>query len=65
MGESVPEPAGGDSVYEHQKRRLEEVNRELRELIRDAAAGGLRLETIGVFLFALGIGFGLWGNLVS
>jgi hypothetical protein len=40
---------------ERHESRVDEVYRELTELIREAAAGGLRLETIGVSLFALGV----------
>ena len=39
---------------EEHEGRVDAVERELTELIREAAAGGLRLETIGVSLFALG-----------
>jgi hypothetical protein len=51
-----------EELAEHQR---QELRRELKDLIGEAAAGGLRLETVGVILFALGIGFGTWGNLVS
>ena len=37
--------------------------RDLPDLIREAAAGGLRLETIGVCFFALGVVLGTLGNL--
>jgi hypothetical protein len=45
--------------------RVHEVHRELTQLIREAAAGGLRLETIGVSLFALGVALQTWGSLIS
>jgi predicted nuclease with TOPRIM domain len=45
--------------------RLHEVNRELRGLITEAAAGGLRLETIGVALFLVGVCLGILGNLLT
>ena len=45
------------------EQQAEEVNGELRDLIREAAAGGLRLETIGVVPFAAGVIFGTWGSL--
>jgi hypothetical protein len=47
------------------EQQAEEVNREMRDLIREAAAGGLRLETIGVVLFAAGVIFGTWGSLIA
>jgi hypothetical protein len=51
---------------DEQEGRLREQTRQLLEdRIRDAAAGGLRLESWGVLLFALGIVFGLWGNLIG
>ncbi len=52
----------GDELAEQQRQAL---RNELKDLIGEAAAGGLRLETAGVILFALGIGFGAWGNLVN
>jgi hypothetical protein len=52
----------GDELAEQQR---QELRRELKDLIGEAAAGGLRLETAGAILFALGISFGAWGNLVS
>ena len=45
--------------------RLHEVHRQLTQLIREAAAGGLRLETIGVSLFALGVVLQTWGSIIS
>jgi hypothetical protein len=51
-----------DESAEEQRQAL---RMELKDLIGEAAAGGLRLETIGVILFAFGIVFGTWGNLVS
>jgi hypothetical protein len=51
-----------DESAEEQRQGL---RAELKDLIGEAAAGGLRLETAGVILFALGIGFGTWRNLVS
>jgi hypothetical protein len=49
-----------------QEGRLREETRQLLEdRIRAAAAGGLGLEAWGVLLFALGIAFGLWGNLLG
>lgn len=45
--------------------RVNEVHRELTELIREAAAGGLRLETIGVSLLALGVVLQTVGALIS
>jgi hypothetical protein len=47
------------------ERRVDEVHRELADLVREAAAGGLRLQTIGVLLFALGVVLGLSGNLMG
>lgn len=41
------------------------LRQELTELVRDAAAGGLRLETIGVSFFAAGVGFQTWGNILG
>ena len=45
--------------------RVNEVHSELTELTREAAAGGLRLETIGVSLFALGVVLQTWGSLIG
>jgi hypothetical protein len=45
--------------------RVNEVHRELTELIREAGGGGLRLETIGVSLFALGVVLQTWGSLAG
>jgi hypothetical protein len=45
--------------------RVDAVHRELTELIREAAAGGLRLETIGVSLFALGVVLQTSGSLAG
>jgi hypothetical protein len=42
-----------------------ELDGQLRQEIRDAAAGGLRRETWGALLFALGIVLGTLGNLIS
>jgi hypothetical protein len=51
---------------DEQEGRLRDETRQLLEArISDAAAGGLRLETLGVVLFALGIGCGLAGNLIA
>lgn len=50
---------------EQQGQSIERARKELTDLIRDAAAGGLHLETIGVVLFALGVALGTWGNLVT
>jgi hypothetical protein len=51
---------------DEQEGRLREETRQLLETrIREAAAGGLRVESWGVLLFALGIVFGLWGNLLG
>jgi hypothetical protein len=50
---------------EQHERRVNEVERELTELIREAAAGGLRLETIGVSLFALGVVLQTAGSLAA
>jgi hypothetical protein len=51
---------------DEQEGRLREETRQLLETrIREAAAGGLRVESWGVLLFALGIGFGLAGNLLG
>lgn len=52
-------------VDEQHERRVNEVHGELTELIREAAAGGLRLETIGVSLFALGVVLQTWGSLAG
>jgi hypothetical protein len=53
---------GADERHEE---RVTEVQRELSDLIREAAAGGLRLQTIGVVLFGLGVFLGLIGNLMG
>jgi len=45
--------------------RVNAVHRELTELIREAATGGLRLETIGVSLFGLGVVLQTWGSLAG
>jgi len=50
---------------ERHEGHVDEVHRELTQLVRDAAAGGLRLETIGVALLAVGVVLQTWGNLVS
>ncbi|GIV00550.1 MAG: hypothetical protein KatS3mg014_2165 [Actinomycetota bacterium] len=47
------------------ERRIDEANRELQGLIREAAAGGLRVESVGVVLFAIGVALGTWGNLIA
>jgi hypothetical protein len=51
---------------DEQEGRSREATRQLLEgRISEAAAGGLRLEAWGVLLFAFGIVFGLWGNLIA
>lgn len=47
------------------ERRSQEIDRELRTLIREAAAGGLRLETLGALLFAAGLILGAVGNVID
>jgi hypothetical protein len=51
-----------DEAADRQRRVTEEG---LRKLIADAAAGGLRLETVGVLLFAAGLVIGVVGSLVG
>jgi hypothetical protein len=50
---------------ERQDRALGELRNEFTDMVRDAAAGGLRLQTFGVLLFAVGVVLGTWGNLAS
>jgi hypothetical protein len=50
---------------ERHEGRVDEVRRELTEIIQEASAGGLRLQTVGVWFFALGVVLGMWGNLLS
>jgi hypothetical protein len=51
---------------DEQEGRFREQTRQLLETrIREAAAGGLKLETWGVLLFGLGMVFGLVGNLIA
>lgn len=46
-------------------RRLTGVQAELSQAIRDAVAGGIRLESIVVGLFIAGIILRTWGNILS
>lgn len=48
-----------------QARRVTELQEELSQAIRDAVAGGIRLESIGVSLFLTGIILGTWGNILN
>jgi hypothetical protein len=43
----------------------ESQDQELKDLVEEAAAGDLRLETIGVGLFVLGIILQTWGNMIQ
>lgn len=46
-------------------RSVGELDQGLRELVREAATGSLRVETIGVFLVGLGLLLGTLGNLLA
>lgn len=45
--------------------RLSEIQVDLMTAINQAASGSLRLETIGVGFFALGIVFATWGSIIG
>lgn len=47
------------------EQRLDEVHTELTDLIRTAAAGGLRLQTLGVVLVGVGIVLATWGSILG
>ncbi len=46
-------------------REGEVLAQELRDALADLAAGGLRLESVGVVALVLGIVLGAWGNFIS
>jgi hypothetical protein len=50
---------------ERHERRVDEVHRAFADLVREVAAGGLRLQTFGVLLFAFGVILGTAGNLMG
>jgi hypothetical protein len=44
---------------------LQPVGRQLDDRIREAAAGGLRIEALGVGFFALGVALAGWGSAIA
>lgn len=59
------EEAARREADDRHEKAVEEARRGLLDLIREAASGGLRLQTAGVLLFGLGVVLGTWGNLVA
>jgi uncharacterized protein with von Willebrand factor type A (vWA) domain len=66
LDEQLESERGDRKTGDEQEGRLREETRQLLETrIREAAAGGLKLESWGVLLFGLGIVFGVVGNLIA
>lgn len=59
------EAADRTAADDLERQLRESQDQELKDLVEEAAAGDLRLETLGVGLFVLGIILQTWGNMIQ